>query len=48
MYKRTAIYPDMARRPSGDMLVLSTHEEWPVRVATAPEPGFPDGVERTS
>jgi hypothetical protein len=33
---------------SGDILVLSTKEEWPVSVATAPEPSFPDGIERTS
>lgn len=41
-------YPDSANRPSADISVLSTHELCPDRVATAPEPGFPDGEYRTS
>lgn len=30
------------------MSTLSTHEEWPENVATAPEPGLPDGESLTS
>ena len=41
-------YPERASLPSGEIWVLRTHEEWPVREATAPEPGFPDGDTRTS
>lgn len=28
--------------------MLRTHEEWPLRVATAPDPGLPDADTRTS
>jgi len=41
-------YPDRASRPSGDISELRTHEECPVREATAPELGRPDDVVRTS
>jgi len=40
--------PDKASRPSGDISELKTHEECPVRDATAPELGRPDDVVRTS
>lgn len=43
-----ATYPESARRPSGEISVLSTQEECPDNVATAPEPGFPEGEYRTS
>ena len=41
-------YPDRASLPSGDISELRTHEECPVREATAPELGRPDDVVRTS
>ena len=40
--------PDNASLLSGEMSVLRTHEECPLRVATAPDPGLPDGDTRTS
>lgn len=46
--KRMDTHPDTASLPSGEKSVLNTHDECPVRVATAPEPGFPDGETRTS
>ena len=48
LYHRMETHPETARRPSGEMSALKTQDEWPVSVATAPEPGFPDVVERTS
>lgn len=41
-------HPETARRPSGEISALRTQDEWPVSVATAPEPGLPEAVERTS
>lgn len=41
-------YPESASLPSGATSVLRTHDECPANVATAPEPGFPEGVYRTS
>ena len=47
--ERQAItYPERASRPSGDISVLRTQEEWPDREATAPEPGLPEAEVRTS
>lgn len=45
---RSYAYPDKASRPSGDISELRTHEECPDSEATAPEPGRPDDVTRTS
>ena len=40
--------PETASLPSGEMSVLRTQEECPLRVATAPEPGLPEDDTRTS
>lgn len=41
-------HPERANLPSGEICVLRTQDECPVREATAPEPGLPDGDTRTS
>lgn len=41
-------HPESANRPSGEKLEHSTHDEWPTKLATAPDPGFPLGETRTS
>lgn len=48
MVKEVRPYPDSAKRPSGEKDVLSTQDECPTKLATAPEPGFPLGDTRTS
>ena len=49
MRRRVKItHPESASLPSGDIEVLSTQEECPMRDATAPEPGFPEGEALTS
>lgn len=41
-------YPLIAALPSVAMEALKTHELWPLRDATAPDPGFPPAEVRTS
>ena len=48
MKKKAVTHPDKTNRPSGDTSALSTHEVCPLRVATAPEPGLPEGEDLTS
>ena len=48
MSGKEGTHPETARRPSGEMSALRTQDVCPVSVATAPDPGFPEAVERTS
>ncbi len=41
-------HPETTNRPSGETSALNTHDVCPLNVATAPEPGFPEGEDLTS